>query len=340
MAKKIFVTGGTGLVGSYLLRYLVQSGYTEIRALKRATSKFDLVQPIADKIEWIEGDVLDVPVLEDAMEGMDWVFHCAAMVSFRRRDRKQLYAVNQEGTANMVNVALYRGIEKFCQVSSIAAFGKNQKEVPISEDNKWQRDPINSDYTISKYLAEQEVWRGIAEGLPAVIVNPSVIMGSAFWQAGPARFFTQVYEGLKFYPTGGTGFVDVRDVTRFMIQLMESSVLYERYVLSGENWSYRAIFDAIADSLNVKRPNIQVTHWMKELAWRISGIYAFLTGKQPMVTRATAHASMASYQFDNTKSRRVFDFEYTPILETIQQSGKQFLEGRKEGLRGQFLELN
>ncbi len=338
--QRIFVTGGTGLVGSYLLRYLVAQGYTNILALKRATSSMALVKEIQNKIEWIEGDILDVVLLEEAMEGIDLVYHCAAVVSFDPRFRKRLYAINQEGTANMVNVALHCGVKRFLHVSSIAAFGKRQTDKAINESNKWERDPVNSDYTISKYLAEQEVWRGIAEGLPAVMVNPAVIMGSGFWDAGPARFFTQIWNGLKFYPTGKTGFVDVRDVARFMILLMESDIVAERYILSAENWTYQDLFFRIADLLKVKRPSIQVTPFLKELAWRFEWIRSRITRKKPMVTKATANASMSRYEFDNQKSIQTFDFKYTPIETTLTETGKQFLEGIKNGFPPKYLPLN
>ena len=338
--KQIFVTGGTGFVGSYLLRYLVQQGYTKIRACHRATSRMDMVAEVADAIEWVEGDILDVLFLEEVMADVDLVYHSAAVVSFDPRFRKQLYAINQEGTANMVNVALHCGVEKFLHVSSIAVFGKREAEGMVTEKSKWERNPANSDYTISKYMAEQEVWRGIAEGLPAVMVNPSVIMGSGFWDAGPARFFTQVWNGLKFWPSGMTGFVDVRDVARYMILLMESDVVSERYILNGENWAFKTIFDTIADLLKVKKPSIRVTPFLATMAWRIEWLRSRLTGKQPMVTKATADSAMRTYRFDNQKSLGLFDFQYTPIADTLRDSAAQFLEGEKEGFKPKYLDLN
>ena len=184
----ILVTGGTGFVGSYLLRYLVQQGYTQIGAIKRPNSPMDLVEEIKDKIKWIEGDVLDIFSLEDALKGVQQLYHCAAVVSYSPKDFKQMMKVNVEGTANVVNLALEAGIKKMLYVSSIAALGKTEKTLWVDEQADWIPSKSNSQYSISKYLSEMEVWRGMAEGLRAAIVNPSVILGSGFWDAGTANF--------------------------------------------------------------------------------------------------------------------------------------------------------
>jgi len=233
----IFVSGGTGFLGSYLLRYLIQKDYTNIFALKRSDSSMALVASVQDKIKWIEGDILDVVLLEEIMEQVKLVYHCAAMVSFDPKDYNQLMQVNVEGTANMVNAALAAGVDKFLHVSSIAALGRNKNNSQVDEDSKWQRNKFNTNYSISKYLSEQEVWRGIHEGLNATIINPSTILGSGFWEKGTGQLFTQVMQGLKFYPQGTTGFVDVRDVARLMIIMMESETLSERVLANGDNLS-------------------------------------------------------------------------------------------------------
>jgi len=339
MNKKIFVTGGTGLLGSYLLRYLIKKGYTNVWALRRSTSSMAMVEEIKDKVTWIEGDILDVPLLEEVMEDTYQVYHCAAVVSFNPKDADEMIQVNQEGTANIVNLCLYRNVEKLVHVSSIAAIGRRKKLINVSEDIKWERSEYNSQYAISKYLAEQEVWRGMAEGLDVAIVNPSVIMGSGIWTQGPTRFFKQVYDGLKFYPIGTTGYVDVRDVARFMIDLMQSDIVGERFILNSDNLTYRTVFSEIANAVQKPAPSIRVNNFMKEMVWRVEWLRSRLFGSKPMVTRETANASMRTFIYENAKSLAAFDFSYTPVLQTIRETGEQYLKAVDEDLKPMYLPL-
>ncbi len=336
----IFVTGGTGFLGSYLLRYLVSQGYTNIIALKRANSRMDMVKDVVDDVEWVEGDILDLGVLEDAIARVDYIFHCAAMVSFYPKDAKRMTKVNVEGTANVVNVALDFDIKKLVHVSSIAAVGRRKKLVEIDENTKWESSEYNSKYAISKFLSEQEVWRAGEEGLNIAIVNPSVIMGSGFWNEGPAAFFKMVWNGLKFYSTGKTGFVDVRDVAKFMMLLMESEISGERFILNSQNLAFRYVFDTIAEKLDVKKPSIKVTPFLESLSWRVLAVHSFFTGKKPAITRETAKSSGRIFIYDHSKSKSAFDFDYIPIEKTIEESAFLFKKAIKNGLKPCFLPLN
>ncbi|MEK7256280.1 MAG: NAD-dependent epimerase/dehydratase family protein, partial [Bacteroidota bacterium] len=299
--KSILITGATGFVGSYLLRFLVKKGYANIRALHRKGSSFALVEDVKNQVEWHEGDLLDLPSLEAAMQGVTHVAHCAAVVSFNAADHQRMRWVNQEGTANVVNLALDFGVEKLVHVSSIAAIGRSKKEQVINEETKWENDTRNSGYGISKYLSEMEVWRGIAEGLPAAIVNPSNVLGSGFWEGRTAtgQLFYKIWKGMPFYPQGGTGFVDVRDVARFTALLLENSVTNERFILSGENLKYKLVFDEIAKALKVKPPGIEVTPLVRELAWRGAWMASKLTGKLPLITKETARYASRTFFYDN-----------------------------------------
>ena len=189
----IFVTGGTGLVGSYLLRYLLEQGFSNIKVLKRSSSPMSLVEDIADRVEWIEGDLLDIFVLEDSIEKGSKIYHCAGLVSYAKKDREALFEVNVRGTANLINAALAKEVHKFIHVSSIAAIGRNKPGQTISEKSKWERSPLNTNYAISKYQGEMEVWRGAAEGLPVAVVNPAMIFGSGKWHEGPTAFFKKIW---------------------------------------------------------------------------------------------------------------------------------------------------
>ena len=338
--KKILVTGGTGFLGSYLLRYLVQKGYNNIFAIRRATSKMDLVEPIEDKIQWVECDILDVKGLEKAMVGVEQIYHAAAMVSFEAKHRKRMHQVNIQGTANVVNLALENNIEKLVHVSSIAALGRRKRLKEINEKTKWEKSNFNSEYAVSKYLSEQEVWRGMAEGLRACIINPSIILGAGFWEEGSASFFSKTNKGNKFYGVGGTGFVDVRDVSRLMIDMMESEMVGEKVIANGENVSYRKVFEIIADSINKKRPSIALNSILGALAWRAEWLRSKITGSSALVTKETVENSFRTWIYQNQKSIDTFNFKYTPIEQTIQETGALFLETTQKKERSMYLSVN
>jgi len=324
--KTILVTGGTGLLGSYLLKGLIRRGYSNIRALRRKGNSMALVEDIEKKVNWVEGDILDYFLLEDAMKEVQQLYHCAGLVSYDSRDVGAMQRVNKEGTATLVNVALHQGVEKMVHVSSIAAIGRRKKQKIINEETKWLRSKWNSPYALSKQQAEMEVWRGIGEGLNAAIVNPSVILGAGSREKGAGQLFQKIGKGFPFYPPGGTGFVDVRDVVRFMIRLMESDISGERFILNGENRSYKSLFDAIAKATNKKPPSIKSSYFLNEIFWRVEWLRGRLSGKRILITRETARHSSRTFIYENWKSLNAFDFQYTPIGKTIEDMGKQFLE--------------
>ena len=339
--KRIFVTGGTGFLGSYLLRYLVQMGYTEISALRRPSSSMALVAPVADKINWIEGDIMDLFLLEDAMKDVQQVYHCAAVVSFDPRSYQHMMETNQVGTENVVNAALYRSVDKLVHVSSIAAIGRTKKEKNISEQSKWQRSKYNTSYAVSKYLSEQEVWRGIAEGLNANIVNPSLIMGSGDWNKGFLKLFKLAWKNFPFYPAGTSGFVDVRDVARMMIFLMEQSISSQRFIANADNLTYRSLLDQLAVQLNKKKPKYAVNALIRELSWRLEWIRTqFSSSYNPLLTKETARNASRSYFYHNEKSLDQLHFQYTPIEQTIEETALQFLESSKNDFAPRYLPLN
>lgn len=332
----ILVTGGTGFLGSYLIRLLVEKGY-KVRALRRAASPMNLVQAVASQVEWVEGDVTDIVELEDAFQGVTQVMHCAAISSFHPRDARRLTLVNVGGTANVVNLALETGVRKLIHVSSIAAFGRAKERTHLDERSKWVQSKGNTRYAVSKYLSEQEVWRAWAEGLPVAIVNPAVVLGSGFWNAGSPRFFSQIDQGLKFWPVGRSGFVDVRDVAQFMLLLLESDITGKRFILNAQNVSYRVLFEMIARALSVKPPSIKVTPLLAEVAWRVEWLKEKLLGLEPVVTKESARSSVSGFYYDNTQSLSVSGFQYRPLEQTIRETAQQYLEAKNEGLMAKVL---
>ncbi|MFZ4772346.1 MAG: NAD-dependent epimerase/dehydratase family protein, partial [Ferruginibacter sp.] len=220
----ILVTGGSGLVGKELITQLLQQG-KKLRVLYNKTALPDFK---SNNVEQIQCNILDVVGLEAAMEGVDQIYHCAAIVSFNPRRKMEMFKVNVEGTANVVNVALEAGVKKMVYVSSVAALGRIREDALINETMNWTPETSNSAYGQSKFLAEMQVWRGVGEGMEAVMVNPVIILGAGNWNEGSSKIFQSIYNEFPWFADGTTGFVDVRDVAKAMIALMDSSINAER----------------------------------------------------------------------------------------------------------------
>jgi dihydroflavonol-4-reductase len=313
----VFITGASGLVGSHLLRQLVKEGQ-QVRALYRsAIPSFEG----ADQVEWVQGDILDIVSLEEALSGVDHVYHCAAIVSFNPRKKALMHRINVEGTANVVNACLSAGIRRMVYVSSIAAMGRIREDGPINEEMKWSEETSNSEYGKTKYLAELEIFRGIGEGLDIVIVNPVIILGAGDWSKGSTEIFKTVYDEFPWYTEGTGGFVDVEDVVRAMILLMTAEkVCAERFILSGVNMSYRNLFESIAENFNKKPPQRKVTPFLAGLVWRWEGLKSWFTGNDPLLTRETARTAAARVKIDNSKFQRYFEnFTYQPIAASVER---------------------
>lgn len=336
----IFITGATGLVGSHVLVQLSNKGHA-IRAMKRPTSDlgqarkvFNLYAKDAQSqwelIEWVDGDLNDVCGIDVMLQNVKQVYHCAAMVSFQPSERKQMMQINVSGTANLVNAALKNGSIAFCHVSSIAALGRDEANAAITEDTAWKKSPNQSNYALSKYASEREVWRAMAEGLDAVIVNPSVILGPGNWHSGSSELFSLVWKGLPFYSEGITGFVDVRDVAAAMILLMEQQLYGHRFILSAENLSYKDVFTWMAEGLGKKAPSIKVKKWMGELAWRWYWIIGKITGRKPAITRETARSSNTMRYFSSAKIEQGIGFQFIPIRESIRSISRIFLDEKEQ----------
>ena len=329
----IFVTGGTGLVGSHILLRLSQRG-EKFKALKRAASSMNVCKSVFAhynahdlfaQINWVDGDVNDIPSLENGMLDSDLVLHCAAIVSFQASDAKLLKKVNIEGTANVVNVALSKGIEKLGYVSSIAALGRNSTEGMVNEECHFKATKLDGNYALSKYYAEQEVWRASQEGLDVVIVNPSVILGPGDWSSGSSQIFQKIYSGLSFYAPGSTGYVDVLDVANSLVSLLLSNIKNERFIVNGANLKYRDCFDRIAVAINKPKATIKVTPFLKEVAWRMEAIRTFFTDNKPLITRETADNAMTDNSYSTTKIRSAIQFNFTDIDVTIKKYSDWFI---------------
>ncbi|MEP7141666.1 MAG: NAD-dependent epimerase/dehydratase family protein [Ferruginibacter sp.] len=310
----VLVTGGAGLLGSELIKQLLSRG-SEVRAIYNKTPLHDFH---SNDLHQFQCNILDTMGLEEAMQDVSGVYHCAAIVTFDPSRKWELFKINIEGTANVVNAALTTGVKKMVHVSSVAALGRIRENEPVNESMNWTEETSNSNYGQSKYLGELEVWRGIGEGLDAIIVNPVIIFGEGDWNAGSSQIFKSIYNEFPWYTEGITGFVDVRDVAKAMIALMESNISSERFIISAENRSYREVFNLIAHAFGKKQPYKKVTPFMAGIIWRLEAVKKLFTRKNPLITKESAGTALANAYFENSKLLKFLpDFHYRSIEETI-----------------------
>ena len=314
----ILVTGATGFVGSELISQLLLRG-EKIRAIKRITSRIPRFLADEKDLEWFDADILDYFALSDAMDGISCVYHCAALISFQSKDKKEMLKVNVEGTANLLNVCMEKNIGRFLHVSSIAAIGESKKAMLITEKDHWELVSGQSAYSVSKYKSEMEVFRAAAEGLHVVIVNPSIIIGKNAGKEGSGQLFESIRTGLNYFPGGSSGYVDVVDVAKIMILLMESNIRDERYIINAENLSYKEFFSKIALNFGKKSPSVALKPWMMYLAWLGSKIITPITGKRFGLSLETVRSAFKKHQYSNEKIKKTLNFNFKPLDESISE---------------------
>lgn len=334
----ILVTGGTGLVGSHLLFWLTQE-QQKVRAIYRNEASISVVKNVFSyytsdvelyfsRIEWIQADIIDVTSLEKAFEGITHVYHSAALVSFNPKDYFEMRKINIDGTANVVNYCIDKGVKKLCYVSSIATLEKSSKNTLISESSEWNAESNNYGYAITKYGAEMEVWRGSQEGLDIVMVNPGVILGPGFWNQGTGELFKKGFQNFPFYSEGVSGFVGVNDVAKSMILLMNSDIKNERFLLVSENRSFKEVLFEIADNFSKKRAFIKVNWVVAELAWILDLFISKISGKEISISKQSARASLNVYEYSSEKIKTQLNFEFEKMKGVIEETCKYYLKDK------------
>ncbi len=321
----VLVTGATGFVGAYVVRDLLLTGY-RVRAIRRKKLlPFFVDNDILRRAEWIEGDIMDIPGMEEAMQGADAVIHAAAMISFKPSEAEEMFRINVEGTANMVNLAIENGMKKFIHVSSVSAIGREKNDTMVNESGTWSGKFRQTRYGVSKQQAEMEVWRGIGEGLDAVIINPATILGYGDWNQSSSAIFKSIYRGFPWYTTHVNGFVGIEDVSRVIVELLTADVTAERFIVSAENKSYQSIFYAISDAFRKKRPWRRATPFLAALAWRLDLIRSMIQGSPRMITRETSTLALSDSAYDNKKLLSALPgFKFSPIEEIITRACNQY----------------
>jgi dihydroflavonol-4-reductase len=332
--SKIFITGATGFVGSYILRKLIADGQENIYCLKRKQSDFKLAADVAAKVHWVDGDILDIPSLEKHLCGMDIVIHAAAIVTFHTKNKKMLIETAMTGTANLVNVAMHCEVKKFIHISSIAAIGRRKKKEDIDEKLMFSHSEFDTTYGLSKFLAEQEVWRAHAEGLFTTILSPSMVLGAGHWENSSVQIFKKVYQGIKYFPEGVNGWVDVRDVAEAVSLAIKGDFNGERFIISAENIHYQNMFAMIAEQLKVKPPILKFNYLWSGIIWRLEAIRSLLLGSKPIITKETIVSTAVESYYDNKKSIRLLGINYRDMQITIKDSCDAFINSWPKGEKG------
>ncbi|HSD14150.1 MAG TPA: NAD-dependent epimerase/dehydratase family protein [Flavobacterium sp.] len=318
----ILVTGGTGLVGAHLLLELLHENevvrviYRKSASIAKTRNLFEIENKmdLFAKIEWVQADITDIPALEKAFENIEYVYHCAALISFDANDEDQLRKINIEGTANIVNCCIDFGIKKLCHVSSIAALGDvRDGEKIITEETEWNPEKNHGDYALTKYGAETEVWRGSQEGLNVVVVNPGVIFGKGFGDAGSGLLLQKIRNGFPFYTKGSTGITTADDVVKIMIQLMKTDISGERFTIVSENIILQNLLNSLADNMQKKRPYIYARPYMTSIYWRLDWLFSKLFNRKRSFTKATAKSSHSTEIYDNSKVIRQLKYSFEPM---------------------------
>ncbi|MBV1924462.1 MAG: NAD-dependent epimerase/dehydratase family protein [Flavobacteriaceae bacterium] len=332
----ILVTGGTGLLGSHLLYFLLKEG-NEVRAIHRKSSNFDSVKKVFsyynvdaeayfNKIDWVEADITDLPSLEPVFQNITHVYHTAAFIGFNPKDFSKLLKTNVEGTANVVNLCLVNQIKKLCHVSSIATLSAAKNGALINEENEYNPEDENSVYGITKQGADMEVWRGTQEGLDAIIIKPGVVLGSGHWSSSSSSIFNNVFKGIPYYTSGGVGLVDIQDVVKAMMSLMNSLITNDHFILVGENSSYKNLLNQIAANFQKKGPSKRIAKWVLLLYCNFDWLLHTLFNKKRKFIKGMVPSLYTTTSYSSEKIKSKIDFTFTPLSETLERVCKNYLK--------------
>jgi nucleoside-diphosphate-sugar epimerase len=329
------VIGATGILGSHVVLKLLQNNQPVI-ACKQKTSDIKKVEKLFSyydnhykqlfqKINWVDVDISDIFSIEEALEGISNVYNCSGFVSFNKNDREKLYKINEGGTANIVNACLHKKIAALCHVSSIATVNNSDYTLPLNETVFWKFSGKESDYAISKYNGERQVWRGVEEGLNAVIINPGVILSSGFWNQSSSKLFDVCYKGNKYYTEGTAGYIAAQDVAGSMIDLVAKKLFSNRYILIENNYSFKEIFDEIHTHLKQPKPSINAGKKMLQFARIMDVIICAFSNKQPQITKPLISSALNHQLYSNAKIKAVSLKAFLPVNQVIEKICADFM---------------
>lgn len=330
----ILVTGATGILGRVIVLELLKRG-ENVRATKRKSSNLEEVKnsyrfytenpdEFFDKIEWIDVDFDDIHSLQTALDKVEDVYHCAAKVSFHPDEKKQIYHTNIEGTKNLLYACENSSVKKFCFVSSIAVLDGFNENGEMDEDSDYNPKTEHSAYAKSKHFSEMEVWRASAEGLQTVIVNPGIILGSGNWEKSSGNLFP-TFEKSPFTFSGSSAYVDVRDVAKISVDLMEKNIFGERFILISENKKYQKIGNQIREKLGLKKLKIipkSVLNFMKIINYIFGCIFPILK----MANKINIESLTSDSKISNKKIIETLDYQFISVSESVDFHGDNYIK--------------
>jgi dihydroflavonol-4-reductase len=333
MNQRILITGGSGLLGSYLVRWFKQKGYTHITSTYQHS--IDTVpKDILEGVHWEKLILPDKAAALEIVSGHDWVIHAAGFVSYQPKDKYKLIDINQTGTEHIVNACLTHHVEHFVYISSIGALGKENDHVTLKESSPWLQNEFSTSYGLSKYLGEVEAWRGAAEGLNVSVVVPSVILGAGDWQKSSLQIMDQIVKKSAWYPGGKTGYVDVRDIVLFIDLLLERSVIGERWILNSADLSYAELYKKVAANLGLKRKFRESPKWLAKIILLSRNLV-----KTGSIGVELLHHVYGTFTYDASKSMTMEGFSYRNIDETLKEVAENYMRSSKDILHSSVLPL-
>lgn len=332
----VLVTGATGILGRVLLLELLKQG-KKVRATKRKTSNVDEVkyslryytdnaEEFFEKIEWVEVDLEDIDSLRFAFQGIEEVYHCSAKVSFDPKDDKEMMKTNVEGTKNILYIAEENKVKKLLFISSIIALDKINEQGEIDESSEFDAREEHSGYALSKYLSEMEVWRAHAEGLNTIIVNPGVIIGSGNWNSSSGMMFSN-FEKSSLTFEGGLAYVDVRDVAKISVELMEKERFGERFILISENGKYKDFADRIRLGLGKSKTKV-IPKFLLKVGYVLNLLLGWLIPILRMVNKTNIKAVTECNHYSNEKIKKELNYQFIPIEESIEFHLKNYIKDK------------
>lgn len=330
------VTGATGIIGSHVVLKLLQDKKpviackqknSDLRKVEKLFSFYDQ-KSLFEKITWKDVDVCDIFSIEEALENVDHVYHCAGFVSFNKKDRKKLFQINETGTSNVIAASLYKNVKALCHVSSIATLNNLDHKEALHENVFWKTNGKESDYALSKYNAEREVWRAMEEGLNAVIVNPGVVLSPGFWDQSSSRLFETCYKGNMFYTLGSAGYISAKDTAALMIELIEKKHYGNRYILVENNYTFKTILDMVSVGLGKSKTSVNAGKILLQTGRFFNYFSSKITGKEQVLTKAIINSALNKQTYLNTKIRAAINYNFVPIEAEIKDICRFFKEDR------------
>lgn len=314
---RVLVTGASGLLGSHVVCRLLMDGH-HVTAMVRPESNISLLQSVLQQIQLESLHLHDLIPLQGLVDQADVVVHCAGLVSFSPHRKAQLYESNVKGTAVICHALSQKPNKKLIHISSVAALGRAPGLSVIDENNQWEDNTENSYYASTKYWAELEVYRAIAEGLQAIVLCPSIIISPSDFDRSSGKLIGYVWNENPFYPKGLVNVVDVRDVAEAVALCIKNRAnTGARYILNAHTMSYRQLLNALAKSLHKKPPSYELKPWLVNVLWRMERLRSLILKTDPLITKETAKTASSQYSYDGSKICRELGLQYCSFEDTL-----------------------